>query len=323
MFKGSDAVERLSNGQFSHPSLSSPLSGEEAVALCSAMLRAKLFHGAVPAKRGREDELDILSPVWDRPSFGGGEDDVYVWVLEPSRTRLLVQGVALIAFAIFACCIKIWPLWLKIFVWWCSVVLLVTMLSVLSVRIVLAMAFWLVGLRGLWLLPNLLDDDADLWETLTPVFGYGRKSKQAAQKKKEAAAAAAAGAGATAASSSWKSSLFSDTGGKYDFQFGLINLSLLILAGLLLCRHLGVFQGENIPDFVISQRELHHHFPALSSPEAAAALEKELQAEAEAAAAAAEKQGEASLYEEEQGGDREAEADEYEEDEGEEEGDDE
>ncbi len=55
--------------------------------------------------------------------------------------------------------IKIWPIWLKICVYWVSLTMLVTMSSILGVRLVLFCAMWLVGFRGLWLFPNLLSDE--------------------------------------------------------------------------------------------------------------------------------------------------------------------
>jgi len=49
-------------------------------------------------------------------------------------------------------------------------------------------------------------------------------------------------------------------------QFGMINFAVILVVGLFLCRELGVFKGENVPDFLVSQKDLYFHFPSLAPP---------------------------------------------------------
>merc|ERR1740117_844002 len=69
--------------------------------------------------------------------------------------------------------IQIWPLWLKIGVWWCSVTFLVTFGILCVVRLILFSLMWIVGFRGIWLFPNLFDDNQTFAGSFIPIFGKG------------------------------------------------------------------------------------------------------------------------------------------------------
>ena len=75
--------------------------------------------------------------------------------------------------ALALCMIQIWPLWLKIAVWWCSVVFLVTFGVLVVVRLILFVLMWIVGFRGIWLFPNLFDDNQTFSGSFQPIFGKG------------------------------------------------------------------------------------------------------------------------------------------------------
>lgn len=51
--------------------------------------------------------------------------------------------------ALGICMIQIWPLWLKIGVWWCSVTFLTTFGILCVVRLILFVLMWIVGFRGI------------------------------------------------------------------------------------------------------------------------------------------------------------------------------
>ena len=75
--------------------------------------------------------------------------------------------------ALGLCMIQIWPLWLKIGVWWCSVTFLTTFGILCIVRLVLFVLMWIVGFRGIWLFPNLFDDNQTFAGSFMPIFGKG------------------------------------------------------------------------------------------------------------------------------------------------------
>jgi len=80
---------------------------------------------------------------------------------------------AMLAGALGICMIQIWPLWLKIGVWWCSVTFLTTFGVLCVVRLILFVLMWIVGFRGIWLFPNLFDDNQTCAGSFMPVFGKG------------------------------------------------------------------------------------------------------------------------------------------------------
>ena len=127
-FRGSNLVDSLMNGQFKHAELADT-TREDAVALAGQMLKAELFHRSElvpkPEKKSKRkrDPLDVEPEqlvVSRSKTFEDSETALYSWILEASRTRLYIQSMLLIAFGIFCTLIKVWPLWLKIFVWYAA-----------------------------------------------------------------------------------------------------------------------------------------------------------------------------------------------------------
>lgn len=90
-----------------------------------------------------------------------------------SKTKLYLMCAGMLLGALSLCMIQIWPLWLKIGVWWCSVTFLTTFGVLCIVRLVLFLAMWIVGFRGIWLFPNLFDDNQTFAGSFMPVFGKG------------------------------------------------------------------------------------------------------------------------------------------------------
>jgi len=273
-FKGNELVDSLVSGRLKDPRFSD-LSREQASEIGQQMVRQQLIHRSElippsPSKVRRakvlNEEIVVNLAVSKSHRFEDSADALYSWILPQSKTSLLIQSSLLLALVIGFCLIKVWPLWLKIAVWWMSTSMLVIMSAVFGVRLLFAALFWVVGLKGLWLLPNVFDDDVDFADAFTPLIGYGVKSKQHRQaqkekeeREKEAAKARAEGAASGSPPPPAKSS--------YEFNFGLINAAVILIIGLVACNQMGLFMGENIPDFVISQKDLFRHFPALGSPE--------------------------------------------------------
>jgi len=47
------------------------------------------------------------------------------------------------------------------------------------------------------------------------------------------------------------------------WQAGVIAFFLIFLAGAILAYHLGLFDPENVPDFVVNNNEMYCYFPAI------------------------------------------------------------
>ena len=52
-----------------------------------------------------------------------------------------------------------------------------------------------------------------------------------------------------------------------SFQFGWINIVLIFGIGAIFCIKLGLFDGDNVPDFVAKRDDLQYYFKTLAAPE--------------------------------------------------------
>lgn len=169
----------------------------EAAKLAQELLRVGYIHRSqrVQHAHTRRWELELLPGPF-------AEDGLFTWVYEGSKTKLCrcghldacafqqAQGEVsltaatyfsrrylmcggLLAGALGLCMIQIWPLWMKIAVWWCSVTFLTTFGILCVLRLGLYMCMWVVGFRGVWLFPNLFDDNQTFAGSFMPVFGKG------------------------------------------------------------------------------------------------------------------------------------------------------
>jgi len=174
--------------------------------------------------------------------------------------------------------IQIWPLWMKIGVWWCSVTFLTTFGVLCIVRLMLFILMWILGFRGIWLFPNLFDDNQTFAGSFMPIFGKGdpiiiyedsdeeyneylrKKSKKKDSKD---------GKGGESSDSKKvirkKASEADEDAPKW--QFGLINIFIIFGVGGLWCLQMGFFDGENVPDFVAKRDDLQYYFKGLAAPE--------------------------------------------------------
>ena len=51
-----------------------------------------------------------------------------------------------------------------------------------------------------------------------------------------------------------------------NFQFGWINVMLIFGVGAICCVKLGLFDGDNVPDFVAKRDDLEYYFKSLAAP---------------------------------------------------------
>jgi len=221
-------------------------------------------------------ELVLVNGAFD-------EDSYYTWIYEGSKTKLYLMCAGMLVGALGLCMIQIWPLWLKIGVWWCSVTFLTTFGVLCVVRITLFALMWIVGFRGIWLFPNLFDDNQTFAASFMPVFGKGDPIieeedsdeeywEQVRKKKKKDDVAKAADGKAADGDVKPKSdpkpkSEPKEKAPEPAFQFGWINVILIFGVGAIACVKLGLFDGDNVPDFVAKRDDLQYYFKSLAAPE--------------------------------------------------------
>ena len=202
-----------------------------------------------------------------------------------SKTKLYIMCAAMLVGALGLCMIQIWPLWLKIGVWWCSVTFLTTFGVLCAVRLILFVLMFIVGFRGIWLFPNLFDDNQTFAGSFMPIFGKGdpvvveedsdEEYWEAMRKKKKKADSSDDGKSSDAKPDSPEKKKKPKSDGEpkppeSSFQFGWINVVLIFGVGALCCIKMGLFDGDNVPDFVAKRDDLEYYFPRLAAapPEA-------------------------------------------------------
>jgi hypothetical protein len=214
------------------------------------------------------------------------KDGLYTWQVPTSQTRIILMSIGMVLVGIAMCMVKAWPIWLRMIVWWMSSLYLVTFLTLVVLRLVIYVLCFAVGLRGVWLLPNLLDDECEVFESLEPLikqYKWGEKVKtkrerdlqrykeKTSEKKKAAAEVEKALKEGTPeakaeAEKKEKERKEKEKKGQSRCSFGVINALVILVAGLYLCHCVGLFDPTNVPDFLVTQKELFASFPSLQPP---------------------------------------------------------
>jgi len=271
-FKGSKLIDALLGPKYKGKvaALTPIKTRTEAAKLGQELLRLQYFHRSqrVSTPSSRRWELEMMNGPFE-------EEGLYTWVYEGSKTKLYLLCAGMLFVALLLCMIQIWPLWLKIGVWWCSVTFLTTFGVLCVVRLILFALMWIVGFRGIWLFPNLFDDNQTFAGSFMPVFGKGDpvvveedsddeywEYQRKKHKKKESS-----GGEEKEEEPKKKKSGKEEKKEEPMWQFGWINVMIIFGIGALGCVKLGFFDGENVPDFVAKRDDLEYYFKSLAPPE--------------------------------------------------------
>lgn len=150
-FKGSKLVDALVGVRYKGKlAKETPIKTRaEAAKLAQELLKVGYIHRSqrVQHAHTRRWELELLNQPFE-------EDGQFTWVYEGSKTKLYLMCAGMLIGALGICMIQIWPLWLKIGVWWCSVTFLTTFGVLCVVRLILFVLMWIVGFRGIWCAPG-------------------------------------------------------------------------------------------------------------------------------------------------------------------------
>jgi len=143
------------------------------------------------------------------------------------------------------------------------------------VRLILFVLMWIVGFRGIWLFPNLFDDNQTFSGSFMPVFGKGdpvvveedsdEEYWEHMRKKKKSKSEDDKDDGKKVVKK--RSESDKDKPPESSFQFGWINVMLIFGLGAIFCVKLGLFDGDNVPDFVAKRDDLEYYFKSLAAPE--------------------------------------------------------
>lgn len=134
-------------------------SREEAIEVCKDLCRLQFMHRS--EKRGKGDLA--VSRVRDFDEAG-----YFTWMYEGDKTFSHMMTTLLIGGFLFCTCFPIWPNFLKIFVWYMSVSLLIFIFFLVTFRGLLFLFVWILG-YDFWFLPNLFDETLNFTDSFKPV----------------------------------------------------------------------------------------------------------------------------------------------------------
>lgn len=82
-----------------------------------------------------------------------------------------LMTAALVVGFLFCVCFPIWPVFLRVFVWYMSVTLLLFIFFLISSRAALFLFIWMIGYEC-WFLPNLFDETLNFVDSFKPVYSF-------------------------------------------------------------------------------------------------------------------------------------------------------
>jgi translocation protein SEC62 len=97
------------------------------------------------------------------------ESGYFTWLYEGNKTMRHLMTAGLVMGFLCCVCFPIWPSFLKVFVWYMSVSLLLFIFFLITSRAVLFLVVWVVGWE-LWVLPNLFDESLGFVDSFKPVI---------------------------------------------------------------------------------------------------------------------------------------------------------
>ncbi|ETW07047.1 hypothetical protein H310_03129 [Aphanomyces invadans] len=134
--------------------------------------------------RSNRDERNkkVLQPTQDTSFVADG---YYTWMYDgPTTFRNFLTTLLIIGFTGLVC-YPIWPQWIKVVVWYCSVTFLIFIFVFSLVRVFAFFILWLVGIE-FWFLPNIYDDNLGVIDSFKPL--YSLRSTDVSERKYRAIA---------------------------------------------------------------------------------------------------------------------------------------
>lgn len=132
----------------------------EAIALCKELCRYQFIHRS--EKRGKKELAISRLKDFDETGY-------FTWVYEGDKTFSHFMTTLLIGGFLFCVCFPIWPNFLKVFVWYMSVTMLIFIFFLIVFRGFLFLLLWVLGWE-FWFLPNLFDESLGFVDSFKPVI---------------------------------------------------------------------------------------------------------------------------------------------------------
>jgi translocation protein SEC62 len=174
-FKGNRAVEALLQPAYkSVRNATMVRDRQEAVGLCQKLLDSDYFHRSI------RQSAKYLERDPTRKEFS--EDAYYTWDYQGSQTKTILLGILLLVFALGCVMFPIWPISLRLGVWYLSVtglILIGILFAIALVRWVIFSITRLILPPGFYIFPNLFED-VSFVESFKPVWAWAQQETKKA-----------------------------------------------------------------------------------------------------------------------------------------------
>ncbi|KAF8988505.1 Translocation protein S62 [Podila verticillata] len=172
-FRGKGAVNALLKDEFRATAVGKEigeLTRESAAQLLGSMIPHQFF---LKVERPSDPEMpkNMLQLV-QYQSFG--EDGIFVWRYEGSQLRTHLMAGLLLLIVLAGVMFPLWPVPLRLGVWYLSVgvlILLGLFFAMAIVRLILFVITWVVLKPGVWIFPNLFED-VGFVDSFIPLWGW-------------------------------------------------------------------------------------------------------------------------------------------------------
>lgn len=138
----------------------------DAITVCKALCSFQFMHRS--EKRGKGDLTISRVREFDESGY-------FTWMYEGDKTKSHLMTTGLLVGFLFCTCFPIWPNFLKVFVWYMSVSMLIFIFFLVTIRAVVFLFVWVAG-YDCWVLPNLFDESLSFTDSFKPLISF-EKSK--------------------------------------------------------------------------------------------------------------------------------------------------
>jgi len=139
-------------------------SRQEAIAVCKELCAGHYMHRSEKVGKG---ELEV-SRVRDFD-----ESAYFTWIYEGNKKFSHLMTTCLIIGFLCCTCFPIWPNFLKVFVWYMSVSMLIFIFFLVTFRALFFLGVWILG-YDFWILPNLFDEQLGFFASFVPLYSLER-----------------------------------------------------------------------------------------------------------------------------------------------------
>eukprot|EP00980_Cylindrotheca_fusiformis_P012633 scaffold3084_cov144-Cylindrotheca_fusiformis.AAC.81 len=133
---------------------------QDAIAVCKELCKLQFILRC--EKRGKGELGMTRLRDFDEAGY-------FTWIYEGDMTQSHMLTAALVVGFLCCVCFPIWPSFLRVFVWYLSVSLLLFIFLLITVRALLFLFVWMVGWE-FWFLPNLFDESLGFVDSFKPVI---------------------------------------------------------------------------------------------------------------------------------------------------------